>query len=445
MSRRLFVDTRPLRESPAFRRLWFGSVVSDLGSTMTTLAVMLQVYDLTRSAVAVGAIGLARAIPMLVVGLLGGALTDAVDRRVVVLVATSCLVVISSLFAVQAFADLRMVWLLYVLVILQSVFSAINSPARRTFTPRLLAKDQLAAGFALSQLEGQVTFAVGPIIAGAVAAAGGLQWAYLVDAASFAAALYGVARLPAMRPDGPMARPSLRAVGAGLRFVARRPLLKGAFLADANATVFGMPVALFPAINAERFGGGALTLGFLTGALAIGGVVGSTFSGPVGSISRRGRAILISIVIWGAAVTAFGFSHILWIALIALGIAGAADTTSVVLRGTMVQQATPDEFRGRVTAIDYVVGLGIPQLGNFEAGAVGSLLTPTISAVSGGLACIVGALIIGVTIPAFVHADASTGADAAASEAPSSESSSGESSSESVAESNAESSEAASG
>ncbi len=402
-ARRLLADTRPLRESKAFRRLWAGSTLSAVGGSLTLFAVPLQVYDITHSPFAVGAIGIAQMVPTIVIGMAGGVIADAVDRRKLVMVTTSASAVASGALAAQALAGLRSIWLLYAIVAVSASLSAINAPARRTFIPGLLPADQIAAGLALYRISFQIMLTVGPALGGLITATPhlGLSACYLVDAVSFAGSFYGVARLPAMpRPAG-TSRPGPRAVVAGVRFIGRTPVLAGAFLTDLNATIFGLPIALFPAINAERFGGNPRTLGLFTAAIGFGGLFSAGLSGPVGRISRQGRAMLYAVAIWGAAFSGFAVARTLWLTLAMLAIAGAADTFTVVFRGTIVQQATPDELRGRVTAADYVVGAGGGQLGNVEAGALGSLTTPTISALSGGLVTIVGAAVIGLALPAF--------------------------------------------
>jgi MFS family permease len=401
--RRLLIDTRPLRQSPPFRRLLAGSTLSAVGGSMTTFAVVLQVFDITRSPFAVGAIGLARMVPMLIVGLLAGSLVDAIDRRRLVLVTTSCLAAVSAALAAQAYAGLGEIWLLYALVAAQSALSAINVPARQTFVPRLLPADQLAAGLALNRLSFQVMLVAGPALAGLITTAGGLPACYLADTIGFAAALFGIAGLPAMPPDRGVTRPGLRAAAQGIGFIGRSQVLAGAFLTDLSATVFGLPVALFPAINAERFGGSASTLGLLTAAIGLGGLVGSIVSGPVGHVRRQGMAMLISAGVWGAAFAGFSLAPFLWLALGLLGIAGAADVFTVVFRSAIVQSVTPERFRGRVLAADYVVGAGGGELGNVEAGAVGSLASPTIGVLSGGMATIAGAALISVALPAFAR------------------------------------------
>lgn len=403
MWKRLVADLRPLRGSPAFRRLWAGSTLSSIGSQMTSFAVALQIYTVTHSSVAVGGVGLAIAVPGILVGLASGSIIDTLDRRRLVLVTTSGLAAVSTLFAAQAFAGLNQVWPLYALVVVQAAMSSVNAPARRTFLPRLLPADQVPAGAALNMLSMHLSVTVGPLVAGVTAAAGGLRVCYLVDAISFAGALYGVVRLPAMRPEGATTRAGFAAAVDGMRFILHNRVLSGALLADLSATVLGMPFALFPAINADRFGGSPRTLGLLAAAPAIGGLLGTALSGPVGRVSRQGRAILIAGAVWGAGLAAFGLAGILWLAVACLIVAGTADVLSVVFRTTVIQLATPDAYRGRASAAEYVVGAACPQLGNFRAGAVASLTSPGVSAVSGGLATIAGAGLIAMAMPAFVR------------------------------------------
>ncbi len=400
---RLLADIRPLREFPAFRRLWAGSVLSAVGGALTWFAVPLQVYDITRSSFAVGALGAAQMIPTISIGLLGGTVADAVDRRKLVLVVTCGSAATSAGLAAQAFAGLRSVWLLYAIAAVSSALSAINAPVRRTLITSLLPAGQLTAGLALDRLSSQIMLTTGPALAGLITAGFGLRACYLADAVSFAGSLYGVARLPALPRAAGAARPGPRAVAAGVRYIGRSHVLMGAFLADLNATVFGLPIALFPAINAERYGGDPRTLGLFTTAIGVGGLISVALSGPLGRIVRQGRAMLAAVAVWGAAFAGFAIAPALWLTLFMLAIAGAADTFTVVFRGTIVQQTTPDEFRGRVTAADYVVGVSGGQLGNLEAGALGSLTSPVISALAGGLITVAGAAVIGLALPAFAR------------------------------------------
>ena len=403
---RILADTRPLQESPAYRRLWIGQSLSIIGSRMTGVAVPIQVYALTHSSLAVGMIGLTIAVPLIGLGLLGGAIADAFDRRTLVLVTTTLLALVSLLFALQALLDLRQLWLLYVLIAVQSCLSAVNQPAQRTFIPRLLPPDRIPAATALSFLSFHASNTAGPLVAGLIIAAAGLQTAYIVDAVSFIFAFYGVMRLPAMPPQGGGSPPGLRAVVEGLRFVRRQPVIAKVLLVDLNATIFGMPFALFPALAAMHFGGGPRTVGLLYAAPAIGGVIVSAGSGPLSHIHHQGRAVLIAVAIWGAAIAGFGATKLLWLGVLLLAIAGAADVVNGVFRTTIIQVNTPDALQGRVNSVGFVVGAGGPRLGDVESGVVASVTSPVFSAVSGGLISVVGVVLLGLINPAFARYDA---------------------------------------
>jgi MFS family permease len=415
---RLLTDVTPLREHPAFRRLWLGTMLSRTGSVMTAFAVSLQVYDLTRSSAAVGGIGAATLVPLLLVTVPGGALADRLDRRRLVLASTVGQAVVSVvLFALAAFGGAS-VWALYALVAAGSALSAVNAPAWQTFIPRLVPRAQLATAMALNRIIFQVVMIAGPSLAGLAVAWAGLRGCYLADVASSAGALWGVGRLPAMPPeaataagdratgesatgDGARPRSALALTLEGLAFIRRTPILGGAFLADVNATFFALPVALFPAINAQRFGGDPRTLGLFTAAIGVGGLVSAIFAGPLRHASRHGLVMLACVAVWGGAFALFAVAPTLWLTLLALAIAGLADTFTVVVRGIIVQEETPDRFRGRVNAADFLVGAGGSQLGSLESGLVGSLTTPVISALSGGLLTVLGAVVIGVALPGF--------------------------------------------
>jgi MFS family permease len=399
---RLLVDITPLRESVAFRRLMIGSALSGIGGQMTNYAVLLQVYELTRSSLNVGIVELANGVPMIVAALLSGPLADAVDRRKTALVANIIQTGVSATLAAQAFMGLDKVWLLYLLVGVQGMIAGVSSPARRTFMPSLLRPGQLSAGAALQTLVMHGSVLVGPTIAGIITAASGLKVCYLLDAISFTFSLYAIARLPRMRAAGHEVRPGLRSFGEGLRFIVSRRMILGVLLADMSATLFGMPIALFPAINAERFGGHAQTLGLMISAVSAGGLLGSALSGPASRLRRQGLGMLVAGAAWGAGLAAFGWSGTFWLAFLSLAFAGAADVTSVVLRTSLVQGLAPDNLRGRISAVDFAVGAGAPALGNFRAGAVASLTSPTTSAVGGGLSVVAGAALIGLLIPSLL-------------------------------------------
>lgn len=409
--RGLVVDLRPLRRSAPFRRLWAGSLLSAVGNQVAAFAVALQVFQLTGSAVAVGGIGLANAVPAVVLGLLGGSVIDAGDRRAIVLWSTVGLAGCSAALAALSWSGVRLLWPLYLIVVIGSLLSTLNLPARRTFLPRLFGPDLVPAASALMILVFHLSAVAGPLLAGAIAAAGGLTTCYLIDTVAFVAALWGVAGLPAMPPEGGGTRAGPAAVLAGLRFIRDRRVLAGALLADVSATFLGMPVALFPVINAERFGGSPHTLGVLASGLAVGGVIGGLLSGAVTRLRRPGAGMLVAGALWGVGLIGFGLAGQVWAATACLVVAGAADVNAVVLRVTIIQLATPDAYRGRTAAAEHVVGNACPQLGNFRAGAVASAFSPGISAVAGGIAVVAGAGLIALSLPAFVRHRPAAGPD----------------------------------
>jgi predicted MFS family arabinose efflux permease len=400
---KLLVDVRPLGSSLPFRRLWVGSTLSTVGGQLAVVGVLQQTWELTASPVVVGAIGLAQAVPMIVFGQVGGALADAVDRRRLVLLTTLGQMVGAGLLAAQAFAGLDSVAILLALVALQSAGGALGAPARRTFAARLLPADQVGAGLALINLGFHASMLVGPAIAGVVAARWGVGACYAVDTLTFLAALYGVVRLPPLPPDGAAARPSLSTVAAGWRFIAGRPVLAGAFLTDLIATVLAMPIALFPVVNADRFDGDPQTLGLFLSAIAVGGIVAGLASGAVTRTGRPGLVMLVAAAVWGIALAGFGMAPTPWLALGCLAVAGAADTISVISRGALVQLATPDAYRGRVSAVEDIVGMAGPYLGNFRAGVVAGATTAGFAAVSGGLLCVLGIAAVAASTPALRH------------------------------------------
>lgn len=406
---RWLIDLRPMRESPAFRRLWVGSTLSLIGSALTSFALPLQVYALTRSTLAVGLLGVAELIPTLIVGLAGGALADRADRRALASLTSVALALISGVLGVQASAHLDLLWLLYVLAAMHAALAAISGPLRRAFIPSLLPAEQLVAGMALNRLSFQLMLTLGPALAGLITAAPGLglPGCYLIDAVSFTTSLYSLARLPDVRYPQ-VARRTLRAVAEGLRFIRRNDSLAAPFLADLIATVFGLPVALFPAINAQRFGGDPRTLGLFATAIGVGGLLTAILSGPLHRVVHLGAAMLVSVAVWGAAFAGFAVAPGLGLTLVLLAIAGAADSMTVVLRGTIIQANTPDELRGRITAVEYVSGVSGGQLGNLEAGALGAITTPSASALIGGLLTIVGAVTLAINVPGFVRRHAPT-------------------------------------
>ncbi|WP_225828688.1 MFS transporter [Streptomyces naphthomycinicus] len=396
---RSLVDVRPLRTSPVFRRLLIGRTVSVLGGFMTMVTVMYQVWDTTRSTAWTGAVGLAQALPLVVFGLFAGAWADRADRRRVFLAATVGQAACSLLLAVQGFTGHVPVVVVLLLVAVQSAFGALGAPAAGVFLPRLLPKDQVAAGLALQQVTGQSMMLLGPALAGVLLGWFGIGVCYLLDALSFGFAFYGAFGLPALPPEGEPSRAGLHGVLDGLRFLAGHRVVRGALITDLAATVLSFPVSLFPLVNTERFGGDPRTLGLFLSALAVGGVTAAALSGSLTRLGRPGPVMLCASATWGAALVVFGLSTSPWIGLVLLVLAGAADATAVMSRSTLVQVRTPDALLGRVTAAEQIVGQAGPSLGNVRGGLLAGWTSGATALIAGGVLCVLAVAGVASTTP----------------------------------------------
>lgn len=395
---RALVDIRPLREHPRFRRLWLGTTASGFGSQIGFFAITYHIWDRTRSPALVGLIGLAIAVPMIGVALAGSAFSDHIDRRRLGIVTVWIQIVTTLGMAGVAAWSSDGVWPMLGLVAVSSGCMALSSPAWRAFVPQLLPADRLSAGLALSHLSFQMAMLVGPALAGVITARWGTAACLLVDAATFAAALAGLAGLPGTSPAA-AGRPGIPAVLEGVRFTARTAAVRGALLSDLAATFLAMPVAVFPAINQEKFGGSPQVLGLLTSAVAVGGVLASGVSGLVTRQARPGVVLLGCGAVWGLALAGVGVSDQLWVVLVLLGVAGGADTWAVVSRGTLVQVSTPDSHRGRVSALEHIVGVAGPHLGGLRAGLVAAGTSGGVSLIVGGISCVAGIGLIATLVP----------------------------------------------
>jgi MFS family permease len=402
--RGLAIDLTPLRRSRDFRRLWFGNAISLLGSMLTTVAIPYQVYQLTGSTLAVGLLGIAALVPLLTISFLGGAIADALDRRLLLIVSDVGLAAISGLLVANAALEHPRLWALYGAETLGTAFYAIQRPAMDALVPRLVGEDQIASAAAVQGIYGSFGHVGGPALGGILIASVGLTATYAVDVVTFTGSLVAAMLLPKMPPLEAVARPGLSAIAEGFRFVRQKPELKGIFAVDTVAMVFGMPSALFPAFG-EHFGGGARTVGFLYAAPYAGALVATLLSGWVTRARRQGLGVCIAASAWGAAIVGFGLAPGLWPALLFLALAGAADDWSAILRSTILLTVTPDSMRGRLSGIELAQVASAPTLGNVEAGALASLTSLRFSVVSGGIACIAGCWLFVAAVPALLRYD----------------------------------------
>jgi MFS family permease len=402
------MDMTPLKVSRDFRLLFAGHSISNFGDEVVAVAVPFQVFQITHSSLAVGLLGLAALIPVFVFPIIGGTVADAVERRRLVTVTHAILAALSALMAVNALRPEPLLWPMYVFTFLAAGLYTFNRPALDTWPARLLDKELLPSSNALDAGFGTFAGMLGPVVAGFMLAAIAPAGVYLFDVVTFLAVIAAV-RL--MRPSPPAHEDnevSWEAVKDGFRFLRGKRNVQSVFLADLNAMIFGFPMALLPAV-ALHLGGEARQaqyLGFLFAAPAAGAFVATLVSGRAKDVRRQGRAIMLSIVVWGAAIVVFGLSRVLWLSLLMLAVAGAGDMVSGIFRLSIIQASVEDRFRGRLEGIGMAVWATGPSLGDVESGVVATLTTPSISIVSGGLITIVGIGVLGWFAPGFWRYDA---------------------------------------
>jgi MFS family permease len=398
------MDTRPLR-IPAYRRLWSSTIVTAVGSQLTAVAVPKQIYDITGSSAWVGAASMAGLLPLIVFALWGGAIADTMDRRKLLLITNTGIAVTSVLFWLQAVSGLDSVALLMVLLAVQQAFWGLNSPARNASIARLVPGDQLPAANALGSTVMQTGQVMGPLLAGVLIPVIGLPELYLIDALALCVTVWAVHRLPSLPPLAGSAarRAGVREIAEGFRYISAHKVLLLSFLADIVAMVFGMPRALFPQLASETYApyGEGFALGLLFAAIPIGAVVGGLFSGTFSRVRRHGWMVIGAVVAWGAAITGFGLSGSLWLAVVFLAAAGVADMVSMVFRGAILLSAATDEMRGRMQGVFTVVVAGGPRLADVLHGTAGSAFGARTAVAGGGLLVVAVMLALALAVPAL--------------------------------------------
>jgi MFS family permease len=399
------IDTTPLAHT-GYRRLFWGVAATTLGQQMTLVAVPFQVYLLTGSSLMVGVTSMVALVPLILFGLLGGAIADAMDRRRLLVVTSVGAAVTSALLALQALlpggGNLVLLWILTAAV---SGFTAVNSPARYAVIPALVGPADVAAANALAMTVRQVGVVVGPLLAGVLIGLGELFLTYAVDAVGFLIAvllLRGLPPLPPGRDPGPLRLgAAVRGVGEGFAFLRTQPVLLMTFVVDVVAMLFAWPQAVFPELSETRFADSPNSLGWLFAGISIGALTMGLTSGWVSRVDRQGAVVLVSIVVWGVAIIGFGLAQTLWLAVFCLAVAGAGDMVSAVLRSSMLQLAAPEEMRGRMQGVFIVVVTGGPRLGDLRAGAMASAAGVTVAMVSGGVIVVVAMALVAVLVPSF--------------------------------------------
>jgi len=416
----LFADTTPLR-TPDFSRLWLSGIVTVIGANLTIFAVPVQLYALTQNSAYVGLSGLFALVPLVVFGLWGGAWADAMDRRLLLIVASLGLALSSVLLWLQAALALNNVWVVLCLLAVQQAFYAVNSPTRSAAIPRMLPGAQLPAANSLNMTVMQFGAIVGPLLAGLMLRWVDLSTLYLIDAITCIAAIWATFRLAPMPPSGrPDSEPAgnkfgFAAVWDAFRYLSGNRVVLMSFVVDLIAMILGMPRALFPQMAHQSFGGpvdGGTIMALLAAAMSVGAVAGGVCSGWLPRIRRQGLAVVWSIVVWGGAMVGFGLASglagghagtALWIALTFLAVGGAADMVSAAFRSTILQQVASDELRGRLQGVFTVVVAGGPRLADAVHGAAAAAVGTTAAAAGGGGLVVIGVMVATLAVPAFVR------------------------------------------
>ncbi len=395
------IDVAPLRESRDYRRLFTGRLVAMAGNAVATTAANWQVYGLTHNSLAVGLLTLADGAGMLGGLLNGGMLADRHDRRTLLMVVRLPQALLAALLMVNSLLGHPALWPLYVITFCIGALSGLSAPASTAATPALVGEDKLPAAAALNSTANQLGSLGGPALAGLLIAGPGLATCYAINAACFA--VFGLAMI-GMRPLPPTTRaqrPGLRSLAEGFRYVRHNKVVGSMLLVDTNAMIFGMPSALFPALASTHFHGGSATFGLLVAAPGLGALIGAATSGWTGRLRRPGVVVIGAGIVWGLAIAVFGIVRSLPLALLFLAVAGMGDMISEILRNALLQRYTPDQLRGRVSSLYLAQVTGAPAIGNVEAGGVARLVSPGFSVVTGGLACVAGAIVLGALIPAL--------------------------------------------
>ncbi|GAA2694280.1 MULTISPECIES: MFS transporter [Actinoplanes] len=404
------IDTTPLRVV-TFRRMWIGNGASYFGFQFTSVAVPVQMFAITRSPFWVGLLGLAGLVPLLIFGLWGGAVADVVDRRRLLLFSSALTWVVTLGLLAQAALGVRSPHLLLALTAVQAVGFAISSPARQSIIPRIVPTGMVPAANTLNYTTTTAGGVLGPLAAGLImgiwSTGTGVTVAYAVDALLFTVTYWATWRLPAIppiEPDDSGEKPTagLHGIVVGLKFLVTQPVLLLSFGVDLIAMVFAMPRALFPAVAEERFGGGA-AVGWLFSAIAIGSVLGGLTSGWIGRVRRQGVALVAAVVAWGLAIGLSGLAHQLWLMILLLAVAGAADLVSAVYRQSIMQTFAPDRLRGRLQGVFTVVVAGGPRLGDLRAGGTANVTGVGASWVGGGFVAAGLALVLAAAFPALIR------------------------------------------
>ena len=379
-----------------FRLLWLGLLISIAGSQMQLWALFWHIRTITDQPIALGAVGLARILPVIVFSLIGGAVADVLNRRRILFLTQTGMALVAFALGWLTLSGHIDLWHIYLLTALQAVAQAFDGPARQSLVPNLVSTGDLPNAFSLNSIANQTGSIIGPAISGFIIAAGGLPYVYIINAISFLAVIVALVMMgPVEQQNNSPSRNgtvSLSAIAEGVRFILKQPLILSTMILDFFATFFASANTLMPIIAIDVLHVGAVAYGWLSAAQAIGAMVAALIISQMREIRRQGMIFMLAVVVFGLATVAFGATRTFLFAMLALVVVGAADTVSTIIRNTIRQLSTPDYIRGRMTSVNQIFFQGGPQLGEVEAGLAAQLLGAPFAVISGGIGCILAVI-----------------------------------------------------
>jgi MFS family permease len=402
----LAIDLTPIRKYRDFRYLWTSGLISNLGSMITYVAIPFQIKELTNSYLAVGISGLVELVPLIVFGLYGGVLADAVDRKKMIWATEAAAAILATILLLNALSPEPNLYLIYIVGALFAAVNGLHGPSADAILPRVVGHQDIPSAIALMSLRRQFGIIVGPTIGGILIASSGVSLAYAVDIGTFVISLALLIRVKNVPPSHEAEKPSLAALREGVAYARSRQDLKGTYIIDLAAMFLAMPIALFPFWVDQVNSPWALGLFYSAG--TIGALVVTLTSGWTRRYRFHGRAFMWAATGWGAAIALAGTTDYLFVVLFFLAVAGGADMVSVLFRGAIWNQTIPDHLRGRLAGIEllsYTIG---PLLGQLRAASMASATTLTISVTSGGIACVIFVGILAIFFPKLRKYDAET-------------------------------------
>jgi len=397
----------PIHLPPALKQrrfflLWAGLLISLAGSQMQIAAIFWHIRVLTGvpNPLALGGIGLARILPVLVFSLIGGPIADVFNRRTVLFITQSISTLIALVLAILTFRGQIVLWHIYALTALQAAASSFDLPARQAMVPNLVPTEDLANAFSMTSIASNTGSVVGPLLGGVVIATLGLGFTYLFNAISFLAVILALIAIgPVAQGTRSSTGVNLSSIRDGIQFTLSRPMILSTMLLDFVATFFASANTMMPIVARDILKVGEVGYGVLSSAQSIGSVLAALIISQLHTIRRQGPLFLWAVVVFGVATVVFGISHVFLLAFLALILMGAADAVSTIIRNTIRQMQTPDHLRGRMTSVNQIFFQGGPQLGEVEAGIVAQLFGVPFAIISGGIGCILGMLLISLKWP----------------------------------------------